>query len=58
MTFPQQLKRARKRLRLSQSELAQRLGMSLRTLQEWEQGRQEPAPMMRGLVAEKLGKVK
>ena len=35
-------KRIRKQLDLSQSEFSALLGVSLRTLQEWEQSRREP----------------
>ena len=33
----------RERLRLTQAEFAARLRVSLRTLQEWEQGRRSPS---------------
>jgi len=35
-------KRVRRALGLSQEEFANRFGIPLRTLQEWEQGRREP----------------
>jgi len=35
-------KRVRRTLGLSQEEFANRFGIPLRTLQEWEQGRREP----------------
>lgn len=38
----QRIQAARNRLNLSQSEAAQKWGISKRTLQEWEQGRHEP----------------
>jgi putative transcriptional regulator len=34
---------ARKKSRLSQTEFAKLLGVSVRTLQEWEQGRRKPS---------------
>lgn len=34
--------RARTRMAMSQSQFAQLLGVSVRTLQEWEQGRKKP----------------
>ncbi len=34
---------ARSRVGLSQAEFAKLLGVSLRTLQDWEQGRREPS---------------
>ena len=40
--LPQQLRAWRKRHKLSQSMAAVELGMSRRTLQEWEQGRAMP----------------
>ncbi len=35
---------------LSQSEFAQALGISVRTLQEWEQGRRSPSGTARTLI--------
>jgi putative transcriptional regulator len=51
--------RARERSRLSQSQFAALLGVSVRTLQEWEQGRREPSAAAQTLikVAEKHPKV-
>lgn len=51
--------RAREKSGLSQSEFASLLGVSLRTLQEWEQGRREPSAAAQTLikVAEKHPKV-
>ena len=40
----------RERTGLSQSRFAQLLGVSLRTLQEWEQGRREPSGAARTLL--------
>lgn len=34
---------ARNRIGLSQAEFAQLMGVSVRTLQDWEQGRREPS---------------
>jgi putative transcriptional regulator len=41
---------ARYRVRMSQSEFAKLLGVSVRTLQEWEQGRREPSGAARSLI--------
>ena len=41
----------RKRAALSQSEFADVLGVSIRTLQDWEQGRREPSGAARTLLA-------
>lgn len=41
----------RKRTALSQSEFAKVLGVSVRTLQDWEQGRREPSGAARTLLA-------
>ena len=36
------IKRIRRRLELSQSEFAELFGLSVRTVENWEQGRREP----------------
>ena len=41
----------RKRLGLSQSQFADRFGLSIRTVQQWEQGRAEPDQPARVLLA-------
>jgi putative transcriptional regulator len=41
---------ARLKLGLSQSEFATMLGVSLRTLQEWEQGRRKPSGAAKSLI--------
>jgi putative transcriptional regulator len=41
---------ARLRIALSQNEFAKMLGVSLRTLQEWEQGRQTPSGAAKSLI--------
>lgn len=40
----------RQRLRLTQQELAKQLGISSRTLQDWEQGRRQPSGSARALL--------
>jgi len=42
---------ARARVGLSQSEFARLIGVSVRTLQEWEQGRRAPSGPARTLLA-------
>lgn len=42
MTFPDQLRALRARKNLSQSQAAAVIGMSVRTLQDWELGRSKP----------------
>ena len=42
-SFGARLQAARHRATYSQAELAARAGLSLRSLQGWEQGRREPA---------------
>ena len=41
---------ARLKIGLSQSEFARMLGVSLRTLQEWEQGRRKPSGAAKSLI--------
>lgn len=43
--------RARKAAALSQTEFAALLGVSVRTLQQWEQGRREPRGAAKTLIA-------
>jgi putative transcriptional regulator len=43
--------RIREEMGLSQSQFAQLMGVSLRTLQEWEQGRRSPSGAARTLLA-------
>jgi putative transcriptional regulator len=42
---------ARTRTGLSQQQFAKVLGVSMRTLQEWEQGRRQPSGAARSLLA-------
>jgi putative transcriptional regulator len=42
MLFAEALKAARERAGMTQAELARRAGVSLRTIQSWEQGRRVP----------------
>jgi len=39
---PPEIKNIRKKLNISQNEFAMMIGVSVRTLQNWEQGRREP----------------
>jgi len=41
---------ARQRVGLTQTQFAQALGVSVRTLQEWEQGRRNPTPAAQRLL--------
>lgn len=50
VTFPP-VAETRARVGLSQSKFAQLLGVSVRTLQEWEQGRRAPSGPARTLLA-------
>lgn len=42
---------ARAKVGMTQAEFAKLLGVSLRTLQEWEQGRRQPSGAAKALVA-------
>ena len=50
VTFPP-VAETRARVGLSQSDFARLLGVSVRTLQEWEQGRRSPSGPARMLLA-------
>ena len=45
------IKVLRARLRMSQAEFAQSFRLSLRTVQEWEQGRHQPDKIARNLLS-------
>lgn len=47
---PPDIKGVRKSLNVSQSEFALMIGVSVRTLQNWEQGRREPEGPARALL--------
>jgi putative transcriptional regulator len=47
---PLDIKRIRQRLRKSQSESARMIGVSVATLQNWEQGRRKPEGPARALL--------
>jgi putative transcriptional regulator len=48
--LPADVRAIRERMKLSQSAFAALLGVSLRTLQDWEQGRREPTGPARSLL--------
>jgi putative transcriptional regulator len=56
-TIGVRLKAARQKEGLSQSEAAQKWGISKRTLQEWEQGRFEPRGLYRAHIETVLSKI-
>ncbi len=56
MNFSEKLKEARKKAKLSQSALAQKAGISSRTLQNYEMGKRYPASLdIARALAEALG---
>ena len=55
--FNHKLKAARAASKLSQSKMAIRLGVPVRTLQEWEQGRHEPRGFALTALHERLDKL-
>ena len=48
---PEQIKAVREKVGVSQSAFAAMLNVSIRTLQEWEQGRRQPNGPARSLLA-------
>lgn len=52
--FHQTLKRWRRRRGLSQSQAAPVLGVPIKTLQNWEEGRNTPGTLARELIAQKM----
>ena len=50
VTKPEQIRKAREGLDLSQSQFSTLLGVSVRTLQEWEQGRRQPNKSAQSLL--------
>lgn len=49
---PKQVKRLRERLRLTQKQMAQRMGVSLRSVIRWEQGTSVPHPVFTRMMRE------
>lgn len=47
---PNEVVQARQRAGLSQADFAQALSISMRTLQEWEQGRRSPSGAAKALI--------
>lgn len=52
--FGEQCRAARKNANASQAQLAKYLGMSVRTLQNWEMGRNSPSMTMQSLLLPRL----
>ena len=50
LTTPSSPKEIRRRLKLSQAVFAGLMGVSLRTVQDWEQGRREPSGPAKSLL--------
>ena len=50
LSEPSSPKEIRKKLELSQASFAALMGVSLRTVQDWEQGRREPSGPARSLL--------
>ncbi len=50
LSEPSSPKEIRKKLRLSQAAFAALMGVSLRTVQDWEQGRREPSGPAKSLL--------
>ena len=50
MDTSMKIKELRKKTKMSQSEFSSYFGISIRTLQQWEQGRRTPPPYLIGLM--------
>jgi len=50
-TSPEEIRQIRERMGVSQTGFARMLGISLRTLQDWEQGRRRPNQAAQSLLA-------
>ena len=57
-TAAEKIKEARMSAGLSQRQLSKELGISVYTLQNWEQGRRTPTPFVLNAVLDALGKYK
>jgi transcriptional regulator with XRE-family HTH domain len=55
-SFPERLVGARRAQGFSQREMAERIGIDPRTIQDWETGRHRPSPKKLKLVERVLGK--
>jgi type I restriction enzyme M protein len=51
---PQILKKIRKTLDLTQEQLAQRLGVSFVSVNEWENGKRKPSPLAKAAIEQLL----
>jgi putative transcriptional regulator len=51
VTAPEEIRRIREGVSVSQASFARMLGISLRTLQDWEQGRRRPNQAAQSLLA-------
>lgn len=47
---PQIIRKIRKTLNLTQEQLAQRLGVSFVTVNEWENGKRKPSPLAKAAI--------
>lgn len=56
MDFAEQLRTARQRAGISTTVLAERLQVSRRTIENWEQGRNEPAALIKNAALQVLKK--
>ena len=56
MNISTDLKRFRARRKLSQTAAARALGVPVRTLQDWEQGRRTPGALTASALRSRMGK--
>jgi putative transcriptional regulator len=59
LTFgPKQIKKVREKFELTQGEFAERIGVSIKTVQSWEQGERNPGIIAKVMIGAMLSEEK